>query len=752
MTVTSSLSGYTSYLPPRVVDVPREAIRSFHHSKKVGNYLLGKTIGEGSFAKVKEALHVPTGELVAIKVIDKKRAKQDSYVRKNLRREGKILQLARHPNIVQLFEIMETENSYYLVTELCKGGDLMDYICQRKKLEEREAKKFIRQIVSAIEYLHRLGILHRDLKVENLLLDESRDIKIIDFGLSNTIKVSSSKDSVRAQEYLNTQCGSPAYAAPELLGRKKYGPQVDVWSIGVNMYAMLTGNLPFTVDPFNIKTLYNKMLSGQTNPLPENVSKECRELLKRFLTPEPDKRITLEDTMRHSWVAESKGVPMERAPCPNKLRNDELDDNIMKHMTESQGFRLSEVIRFVIGNIPSPALAMYHILHRKLARYMADMRVKGKVSAMDSPMFGHKKVSLVFQKIKARRNSANGEDYQATNKFGAVNYMAKKRHTKADKTDDVKITDIENDDNTNDQTKTLDREVSDVTKADQLKQSLCKSPLPIRRETTYLPIVPGKVIVRGAGASRDLSPSPEFHIEDIGSDNGGTTEGIDSHSTVNKRSNYRPHMMPPRRHLGRVKQYLWEDPLPSADRGNAETADVLVRRLIKRCNTDLTVNMKGNKPRFQRAQNHPDNVTHQMCNGQNNVYIRRTEVKIVNNKKLIHLDYSPCGGNKDTKQVLTTAHGANHRGLDVPKPRTSARAVNYQHPHNHHRSGQALPLYNRSKSPHAASIERITALSSSPKPASSKGTLNSELSSLLNRENTAPSLALPNIMSPTECK
>ncbi|XP_021369212.1 hormonally up-regulated neu tumor-associated kinase homolog [Mizuhopecten yessoensis] len=657
MTVTSSLPGYTSYLPPRVVDVPREAIRSFHHSKKVGNYLLGKTIGEGSFAKVKEALHVPTGELVAIKVIDKKRAKQDSYVRKNLRREGKILQLARHPNIVQLFEIMETENSYYLVTELCKGGDLMDYICQRKKLEEREAKKFIRQIVSAIEYLHRLGILHRDLKVENLLLDENRDIKIIDFGLSNTIKVSSSKDSVRAQEYLNTQCGSPAYAVPELLGRKKYGPQVDVWSIGVNMYAMLTGNLPFTVDPFNIKTLYNKMLSGQTNPLPEHVTKECRELLKRFLTPEPEKRITLDDTMKHSWVAEGKGIAMERAPCPNKLRNDELDDNIMKHMTESQGFRLSEVIRFVIGNIPSPALAMYHILHRKLVRYMADMRVKGKVSAMDSPMFGHKKVSLVFQKIKARRNSAGSEDSQTTNtqRFGAVNYMAKKKHTRVEKVDDVKITDMENDEN--DQTKTFEREAIDVTRTEQTKLSFCKSPLPIRRETTYLPIVPGKVIVRGAGVSHDLPPSPDLHSEDIGSDNCGTADGIDSHSTVNKRSNYRPHMMPPRRHLSRVKQYLWEDPLPSAEKGNAETADVLVRRLIKRCNTDLTVNMKGNKPRFQRAQHHPDNVTHQMCNGQNNVYIRRTEVKIVNNKKLIHLDYSPCGGNKDVKHVVTTAHG-----------------------------------------------------------------------------------------------
>ncbi|KAK3098587.1 hypothetical protein FSP39_020986 [Pinctada imbricata] len=116
MTVLTGDLGSTPYLPSKVVDVPRDVIRAFQHSKKVGNYLLGKTLGEGSFAKVKEALHIPTGEKVAIKVIDKRKAKVDSYVRKNLRREAKLLQQIRHPNVVQLYEVMETENSYYLVT------------------------------------------------------------------------------------------------------------------------------------------------------------------------------------------------------------------------------------------------------------------------------------------------------------------------------------------------------------------------------------------------------------------------------------------------------------------------------------------------------------------------------------------------------------------------------------------------------------------------------------------------------------
>ncbi|KAK3096712.1 hypothetical protein FSP39_002610 [Pinctada imbricata] len=260
----------------------------------------------------------------------------------------------------------------------------MDLICQRKKLEEREVKRFIRQIISAIDYLHRLGIIHRDLKVENLLLDENKDIKLIDFGLGNNIRVTDTKDGVRAQELLITQCGSPAYAAPELLGRKKYGPQVDIWSIGVNMYAMLTGALPFTVDPFNIKILYNKMVSGQMNPLSDHISRECRDLIKKFLVPEPEKRITLTEAMKHPWIAECKTKPMEQFPCPNKTRNDELIENILKFMSEVQGFRMSEVIRSVTSNTPCAALAMYQILHRKLQSYLADLRVKGKIPALEA--------------------------------------------------------------------------------------------------------------------------------------------------------------------------------------------------------------------------------------------------------------------------------------------------------------------------------------------------------------------------------
>ncbi|NXL72614.1 HUNK kinase, partial [Leptocoma aspasia] len=198
----------------------------FPHSKQVGNYLVGKMINKGSFAKVMEGLHIPTGEKVAIKVIDKRKAKQDYYVLKNMKREPRIHQMIKHPNIVQLYETLETDNSYYMVMELCLGGDLLDRICDKKRLVEQEVRRYTRQILSAVEHLHCQGIVHRDLKIENFLLDENNNIKIIDFGLSNTARFEG-----LSQELLHTQCGSPAYAAPELLAHKKYGPKVDVWSM-----------------------------------------------------------------------------------------------------------------------------------------------------------------------------------------------------------------------------------------------------------------------------------------------------------------------------------------------------------------------------------------------------------------------------------------------------------------------------------------------------------------------------------------
>ncbi|XP_041346960.1 LOW QUALITY PROTEIN: hormonally up-regulated neu tumor-associated kinase homolog A-like [Gigantopelta aegis] len=164
----------------------KEDSKGYVHSKKVNNYLIGATLGEGSFAKVKESFHVLVGEKVAMKIIDKKKALQDPYVAKNFKREARLLQKLRHPNIMQLYEVIETDNNYYLITELCSGGELMKYIYKHGRLSEEESRKYMRQLVSAVDHLHRAGLIHRDLKVENMLLDGNMDLKlIVNFGLSN---------------------------------------------------------------------------------------------------------------------------------------------------------------------------------------------------------------------------------------------------------------------------------------------------------------------------------------------------------------------------------------------------------------------------------------------------------------------------------------------------------------------------------------------------------------------------------------
>ncbi|XP_051947713.1 hormonally up-regulated neu tumor-associated kinase-like [Xyrauchen texanus] len=350
--------------------VPHDLLRNFLHTKRVGSYLVGKMINKGSFAKVMLGMHISTGEKVAIKVIDKKMARQDSYVFKNMKREPRIHQIIRHPNIVLLLETLETENCYYMAMELCGGGDLMDRICERKRLEEKEVRRFTRQILSAVEHLHRHGIVHRDLKIENFLLDEHNNIKIVDFGLSNTLKA----DSL-SLELLNTQCGSPAYAAPELLAHRKYGPKVDVWSVGVSMFAMLTGTLPFTVEPFNIKQLHQKMVNGEIGAIPSDISKAAVQFVLSLLEPEPTKRPTVKAAMEDKWLNEGYAKrPLHIVTYKNRLCPEDLNSAVLNYMTESLGYGLSDIIHTVINNKPSAILASYHLLLKKLTRHQKGVK------------------------------------------------------------------------------------------------------------------------------------------------------------------------------------------------------------------------------------------------------------------------------------------------------------------------------------------------------------------------------------------
>uniref|UniRef100_A0A3B4CNW2 non-specific serine/threonine protein kinase n=1 Tax=Pygocentrus nattereri TaxID=42514 RepID=A0A3B4CNW2_PYGNA len=238
----------------------------------IGNYRLLKTIGKGNFAKVKLARHILTGREVGYKVF---------------KASGNLFWIA----MIKLFEVIETEKTLYLVMEYASGGEVFDYLVAHGRMKEKEARAKFRQIVSAVQYCHQKHIVHRDLKAENLLLDADMNIKIADFGFSNEFTLGNK---------LDTFCGSPPYAAPELFQGKKYdGPEVDVWSLGVILYTLVSGSLPF--DGQNLKELRERVLRGKYR-IPFYMSTDCENLLKRFLVLNPAKRGTLEQIMKDRWI------------------------------------------------------------------------------------------------------------------------------------------------------------------------------------------------------------------------------------------------------------------------------------------------------------------------------------------------------------------------------------------------------------------------------------------------------------------
>ena len=260
--------------------------------------MIGKTIGEGTFGKVKLGHHILTGEKVAVKILEKEKIK-DPADAERVSREIKILKIVRHPSIIQLYQIIETPTKFYLIMEYANGGELFDYIVSHGKVRETQACKIFQQLLTGLEYLHSMGIAHRDLKPENLLIDQDFTIKIVDFGLSNTFKPG---------ETLKTACGSPCYAAPEMIAGKRYnGAKADIWSSGVVLFALLCGYLPFE-DP-NTATLYKKILVGEFK-CGKWVSHEAKDLLKGILNIDPEERLSISEIWSHPWTLISKARPL----------------------------------------------------------------------------------------------------------------------------------------------------------------------------------------------------------------------------------------------------------------------------------------------------------------------------------------------------------------------------------------------------------------------------------------------------------
>uniref|UniRef100_A0AAG5DW27 MAP/microtubule affinity-regulating kinase 3 n=1 Tax=Anopheles atroparvus TaxID=41427 RepID=A0AAG5DW27_ANOAO len=384
----------------------------------IGKYKLLKTIGKGNFAKVKLAKHVPTNKEVAIKIIDKTQLNPSSL--QKLYREVRIMKMLDHPNIVKLFQVIETEKTLYLVMEYASGGEVFDYLVAHGKMKEKEARAKFRQIVSAVQYCHQKRIIHRDLKAENLLLDSEMNIKIADFGFSNEFTPGSK---------LDTFCGSPPYAAPELFqGRKYDGPEVDVWSLGVILYTLVSGSLPF--DGATLKELRERVLRGKYR-IPFYMSTDCEVLLKKFLVLNPSKRASLETIMKDKWMNmgyEDDELKPYVEPLPD------LKDQKRIEALVAMGYNRQDIEESLANTMYDDVFATYLLLGRKSTDSESDGSRSGSSlslrniagnegvtagnSQVQSPTHRgvHRSISASSTK-PSRRASSGGETLQIFQRF-----------------------------------------------------------------------------------------------------------------------------------------------------------------------------------------------------------------------------------------------------------------------------------------------------------------------------------------------
>ncbi|KAK5164841.1 Serine/threonine-protein kinase [Saxophila tyrrhenica] len=369
-----------------------------------GHWELGKTIGAGSMGKVKLARNKETGEHVAVKIVprqstdgehrtiaERERADHSKEIR--TAREAAIVTLVDHPYICGMRDVVRTNYHWYMLFEYVNGGQMLDYIISHGRLKEKQARKFGRQIASSLDYCHRNSIVHRDLKIENILISKNGDIKIIDFGLSNLFS---------PRNYLKTFCGSLYFAAPELLQAKQYtGPEVDVWSFGIVLYVLVCGKVPF--DDQSMPQLHAKIKKGFVE-YPPWLSPECRNLIARMLTTNPSERATLQDIMNHPWMTKGFNGPPDNYLPSRKPVQLPLDPAIIDKMTGFD-FGAADVITAQLTKIIESE------------DYQRAIRNLEKRNVLQTPEVEKKRGVFDFYK---RRNSINSRDTLNTPSSEAV--------------------------------------------------------------------------------------------------------------------------------------------------------------------------------------------------------------------------------------------------------------------------------------------------------------------------------------------
>ncbi|CAH8388756.1 unnamed protein product [Eruca vesicaria subsp. sativa] len=272
-------------------------------------YDVGRLLGQGNFAKVFYGRSIHTNKSVAIKMIDKEKIKKPSHI-EQIKREITVMSLAKHPNVVELHEVMATKTKIYLILEYCKGGELFEKIL-KEKVSEKVAWKYFHQLINAVDFCHSRGVYHRDIKPENLLLDENDNLKVSDFGLSAL------EESNREDGLLHTACGTHAYVCPEIVNRQAYdGTKADVWACGVVLFVLLAGYLPFYDS--NLMDMYMKIGKGQFK-CPRGIPVEAKRLLCKMLDPNHETRVTMSRIKESSWF--KKGLHLKHKKLSREVNN-----------------------------------------------------------------------------------------------------------------------------------------------------------------------------------------------------------------------------------------------------------------------------------------------------------------------------------------------------------------------------------------------------------------------------------------------
>lgn len=339
-----------------------------NHENIICDFIIKETLGKGIFGIVKSAINTQTGEKVAIKILNE--AKIPYEEKMNSLREIEIMSNLKHPNIIRFYGYISSDKQLYLITEYIKGIELFQYISLKKKIEESEACIYFQQIISGIEYLHKMDIVHRDLKPENILIDRYlKEVKIIDFGLSNKYTDKST--------LLSTLCGSPLYAAPEVLLEKGYKPgPVDIWSAGVILYFMISGKLPFNGD--SDEELYKNIIEAKVKNI-QGVSKEVNDLIKKILNPNPRKRITISKIKGHPWFNLFNNNNFDKLSYYGILTNKyviPVDEEIVEEMKKRFEISDIEIRSSIIGNKLNDISTLYYLIAEQRRR-------EGKIGISD---------------------------------------------------------------------------------------------------------------------------------------------------------------------------------------------------------------------------------------------------------------------------------------------------------------------------------------------------------------------------------